>query len=402
MELFGYRDRDEFFKVRITDLYANPEDRKEHLKYIDEHDFSKDYPVDLRKKDGTIIEALITSVLIHDETGKIVGYQGTVRDITEHKRTEERLKKAHDQLLEIIEFLPDATFVIDREKKVIAWNISMVEMTGVSKEDIIGKGNYAYGVPFYGEPRPILIDIIDKSDPEIESKYINIERRGRTIYAEAFVPSLFNGKGAHVWATASLLYDSAGNLIGFIESIRDITKRKMEEEELQESKDYLNKIINSIGDPIFVKDSNHRLVLVNNAESALAGRPPEELLGKTDYDFFPKEQVDVFWKQDSLVLETGEENLNEEMITDAQGNIRTVVTKKTLYTDKSGKKFIVGVVRDITERKRAEQALQNKDYMLAGVAVATNILLTENDLESAINQALELLGVAANRPSLCR
>ena len=83
-------------------------------------------------------------------------------------------------LLGIIEFLPDATFVIDRDKKVIAWNRAMEEMTGVRKEDIIGKGNYAYSVPFYGEPRPILIDLIDKCNEEIESKYIHIERKGQS------------------------------------------------------------------------------------------------------------------------------------------------------------------------------------------------------------------------------
>ena len=151
--------------------------------------------------------------------------------------------------------------------------------------------------------------------------------------------------------------------MGSIESIRDITERKKGEEALLESREYLNKIINCIGDPVFVKDSEHSFVLVNNAESALVGRPPEELLGKTDYDFFPKEQVDIFWKQDDLVLETGEENTNEEMITDAKGYTRTIVTKKTLYRDKSGERFIVGVIRDITDRKQVEQALQDKDYL---------------------------------------
>jgi PAS domain-containing protein len=107
---------------------------------------------------------------------------------------------------------------------------------------------------------------------------------------------------------------------------REIQDRELAEEELLKSKEYLDEIINCIGDPIFVKDGEHRLVLANNAESALAGRPPEELLGKTDYDFFPKEQVEVFWKQDCLVLETGEENVNEEMITDARGNVRTIIT----------------------------------------------------------------------------
>jgi PAS domain S-box-containing protein len=396
VDLFGYADREEFSKVKVVDVYANPKDREDHLKFIDEHSFSKEYPLDLRKKDGTIFHALVTSVGLRDEAGNFFRYQGTIRDITERRESDEKLKKAHDQLLGIIEFLPDATFVIDLDKKVIAWNRSMEEMTNINKEDIIGKGNYAYGVPFYGEPRPLLIDLIDNCDEEIESKYSNVYRSGRAIFGEAYVPSLFGGRGAYVWATASNLYDRDGIWMGAIESIRDITERKMGETALLESREYLNKIIDCIADPIFVKDSKHRLVLVNSAESKLAGKPPEELLGKTDYDFFPLEQVDVFWKQDDLVLKTGQENVNEEKITDAQGDIRTIVTKKTLYKDNSGEKFIVGVIRDITEHKRAEQELRNKDYLLAGVALATNILLTEKDLECAINQALELLCSAVN------
>jgi PAS domain S-box-containing protein len=400
-ELFGYSSREDISNIKVADLYANPEDRNKHLQFIEENGFSRDYPVDLRKKNGEVIHALVTSVGILDETGKVVQYQGTVRDITERTIAEERLKQAHDRLLAIIEFLPDPTFVINAEKKVVAWNRAMESMTGVHKADIVGKGEYAYSVPFYGEACPMLIDIIDRGDKEVESRYNNLERKGRRIYAEAYVPSLQNGKGAYVWAAASLLYDGDGNLTGSIESIRDISKRKRNEEELLESKEYLNKIINSIGDPIFVKDCDHKFVLVNRALSALVGRTSEELLGKTDYNFFPKEQVDIFLQQDNLVLHTGEENINEERITDAGGNVRTIVTKKTLYKDKSGEKLIVGVIRDITDRKQAEQALQFKDYLLAGVAIATNILLTEKDLNSAINQALELLCAAINVDRVC-
>jgi PAS domain S-box-containing protein len=161
----------------------------------------------------------------------------TCEDITEPKRAEDELKAAHEQLSAIIDFLPDATFVIDRDKKVIAWNRAMEEMTGLSKGQIIGKSDYAYALPFYGEPRPILVDLIDKSDAEIESKYFGLERRGRTICAEAFVPSLFRGRGAYAWGKASLLYDGRGSLMGAIETIRDITEHKLAEEELKKAKE---------------------------------------------------------------------------------------------------------------------------------------------------------------------
>ena len=168
-------------------------------------------------------------------------------------------------------------------------------------------------------------------------------------------------------------------------------QRKKLEAELQDSKDYLNKIINSISDPIFVKDSEHRLVLVNDAECILAGRSREELIGKTDYDFFPKEQVDIFWQKDDEVLETGRENINEEEITDALGNKRVIVTKKTLYIDKAGNRFIVGILRDMTERKRSEQALQ-KDHN--GLEIRIRERTSELEI---MNEQLQMKMIECNR-----
>lgn len=130
-------------------------------------------------------------------------------------------------------------------------------------------------------------------------------------------------------------------------------------------------LINSISDPVFVKDANHCLVLVNDAECRFAGRAREEMIGKTDYDFFPKEQVDIFWQHDDIVLSTGQENVNEEMITDANGQVRTIVTKKTLFVDKSGKKFIVGIIREITYLKEIENKL--REVTLHHEAVLDNI-----------------------------
>jgi len=142
------------------------------------------------------------------------------------------------------------------------------------------------------------------------------------------------------------------NLIeGFI---TDITARKQAEEELAASKDYLHEIINGLGEPLFVKDECHRWVLVNDALCAFMGHGHTELLGKSDYDYFPKEQADVFWANDQRVLDSGLININEEQFTDAQGQIHTIHTKKTLYTDSQGRRFIIGIIRDLTEQKRAE------------------------------------------------
>jgi PAS domain S-box-containing protein len=121
------------------------------------------------------------------------------------------------------------------------------------------------------------------------------------------------------------------------------------------SGEHLSRILDAIGDPVFVKDREHKFAFVNDAFCALVGKKREEFPGKTDYDFFPREQVDVFLEKDEEVFRTGRVNVNEESITDAGGEVRTIVTKKTLYTDDAGSPFIVGVIRDITERRKAEE-----------------------------------------------
>jgi PAS domain S-box-containing protein len=143
-----------------------------------------------------------------------------------------------------------------------------------------------------------------------------------------------------------------------LELSREVAVRKRAEKKLQDSMDYLEKIMDSVADPIFVKDRKHRLLLVNAAECELAGRSRNDMIGRTDYDFFPKEQVDVFWENDEIVFSTGKGNVNEEEITDAHGEKRIVVTKKNLYTDTRGAGYIVGVIRDITDLKKAESEVR--------------------------------------------
>lgn len=135
---------------------------------------------------------------------------------------------ANDTLSNIIEFLPDATFVVNREKRIIAWNRAMEEMTGVSKAAMLGTGNYA--VPFYGRRRPVLVDLLDSRSEELAKQYIYIERKGATLFAETSIPEFREGKGIYLWLTASPLLDSSGARVGAIESVRDISNIKQAEQ----------------------------------------------------------------------------------------------------------------------------------------------------------------------------
>ncbi len=123
-------------------------------------------------------------------------------------------------------------------------------------------------------------------------------------------------------------------------------------------------IINSIEDPIFVKNCEHCWVMFNDAYCRLLGRSREEIMGKSDYEIFSQSEAEVFWAKDEIVFSTGITHENEESFTDASGIVHFILTKKYLLLDDIGNKFIVGHIRDITKDKQVESELRSSRYLL--------------------------------------
>ena len=189
-----------------------------------------------------------------------------IRQTVSRRRSDIRLKETEKRMSQIIDFLPDATFAIDNDGIVIAWNQAMEEMTGISKKTMLGQGDHAYSIPFYGNRRKELLDLLDLNDVDLASSYGNIQRKGHTISAETFTPALFHGKGAYVWAIGRPLFDMNGNRAGAIESIRDITERTEIKEELyRKNKDLedANEIISHSKAEIEERESQLRLISDN-------------------------------------------------------------------------------------------------------------------------------------------
>ncbi|HEX3100993.1 MAG TPA: PAS domain S-box protein, partial [Pyrinomonadaceae bacterium] len=187
-------------------------------------------------------------------------------------------------------------------------------------------------------------------------------------------------------------------------------ERKRAEEAVQNSRDYLDRIINAVGDPIFVKNREHKFTLINDAMAEFLGQSRGEIIGKTDNAFIPEHDADVFWAKDELVFTSKKENVNEERFTDARGNTRVIVTRKRLYIDKKGDEYIVGVINDITERKMLEDKLQRAQklesigQLAAGIAheintptqyVGDNVRFLRDSFQNyglVLDKASEMLG----------
>ncbi|WP_427158933.1 CHASE2 domain-containing protein [Aliinostoc sp. HNIBRCY26] len=151
------------------------------------------------------------------------------------------------------------------------------------------------------------------------------------------IPSLLTFSGSVIWITYHLAYT---------------------QEELKRSKEFLQQIINTIADPIFVKNEQLQWIVLNQAYCQFIGYPDTTLIDKSDIDFFPQHEVEVFRKQDELVLTTQHPQENEEEFTDAYGRTHLIETKRSLHKDAAGNFFLVGVIRDITQRKLMEDELR--------------------------------------------
>ncbi len=169
------------------------------------------------------------------EENQVIGTISFGIDITARRQADEALRASERRLNDIIEFLPDATLVIDPDGKVIAWNRAIETMTGVKKEDMLGKGDYEYALPFYGTRRPILVDLALRWDEGMEDLYTAIQRYGDVLFGEALTPNLPPGD-IHLSATASVLRNTKGEVIAAIECIRDNTERYRLEDQLRQAR----------------------------------------------------------------------------------------------------------------------------------------------------------------------
>ena len=146
-----------------------------------------------------------------------------IRQAISRRKAEEGLRESIRRLYDIINFIPDATFAVDRDGRVVAWNRAMEAMTGISAQEMLGREDGEYSVAFYPEKRPLLIDLVFAPREEIMLwGYNSIKKKGVTIEAETVLTR--QESDTHVlWTTAAPLFDEHGAVAGAIESVRDIT-----------------------------------------------------------------------------------------------------------------------------------------------------------------------------------
>ena len=371
-EILGYEDHEYGRAVEDWDKLVHSEDKKLWYKIMEEYINGKMpfYQNEYRMlcKDGTYKWILDRGKVIErTPEGKALRMIGTHSDITRRKQVEAAEKEEHRQLEQIIELLPDATFVINQQGKVIFWNKAIEEMTGIPKEKMIGRSNYDYAIPFYGERCPLLIDFAIMSSNEydkLKRKFDLIREVNDTLVGEIYIPKTFRDKRAYLLGSASKLYDTSGNIIGAIESIRDITMRKKEEEELYLEKELLRTTLLSIGDGVVTTDQHGRIISINKAAERHTGWTQEEALGRPVEEVF--KTINEFTRErceNSVykVLDTGNiiESINHTILVSKEGIERPIEDTVAPIKDEGAKiNGVVLIFRDITEKKERQAKIE--------------------------------------------
>lgn len=198
---------------------------------------------------------------------------------------------------------------------------------------------------------------IHEDDREMIRTLVIAARNDLSELDSMFRINLKNGGVKYIRTQAYKIRDENNKVIGLVGLNWDVTRESVLQNDLTKTKMFLEKIMDAIPDPVFVKDRDHTWLFGNHAFEDVVGIKREDFIGKNDYDFFPKEYVDVFWEKDDEVMRTGISNENEEQVLYKKSEVRDVLTKKTVAQISENEKLLVGVIRDITEMKRIQKSL---------------------------------------------
>jgi PAS domain S-box-containing protein len=408
VELLGYNNKEELLRIgSMAQLYFNPEGQSSIQEILLKQDHVKDVEQELRKKDGGKIYALLTASTRKDSKGNVIGYRGTIRDITDRKRSEEALLKSEgtarrlaqeNGIMAEIGRIISSTLEVDKVyghfaeevRKVIPFDRASVNTINPDRTSITI--TYAFGVKVGDIPVGAVLPLDEslnenvvtrrssillqpKDESELAISYPNLVRHFRAgLQSMMVIPLISKDQVIGILHLQSLkpkaytesdvrLAERVGNEIaGAITNARLFAEGKQAEEELRRSEEKFRAILESVEEGFYEADPAGNFTFVNDAMCRIFGSPKEELMGSNNRQYTDKETAKRVYQVFNQVFRTGESNRCEHEVLRKDGTKKYVEVSIALKKDSSGKPIgFSGMIRDITEQKRAEEVLQRSE-----------------------------------------
>ncbi len=280
--------------------------------------------------------------IIKSDCVDLTGSVGVVRDITERKQLEEKLKNQNDFMYNIIESLNHPFYVIDISDYTIKLANSAASSERLSENAKCYEVSHGEISPC-SDTHPCPIEEIKKTGKPVILRHTHKGGLGEEIQVEV---------------NAYPVFDSKGDVVRIIEYCLDITDRLEKEKKLEQNYLFLESLINAVPNPIFFKDREGKYLGCNKAFKEFTGKPGNEIIGKTVYDMAPLKIAEEYYRKDRELLENPGTQSYEWVVNDSRGKRRDVIFNKATYEDTTGTVAgIIGIIVDITKRKKMEETL---------------------------------------------
>ncbi|HET8688122.1 MAG TPA: PAS domain S-box protein, partial [Methanosarcina sp.] len=350
-QVTGY-SRNDLIGTDFSDYFTEPEKARAGYQKVFTDGEVRDYPLDIQNKDGHITPVLYNASVYKDEDGEVIGVFASARDISKLKKSEEKIRI----LANAVESSDDAIITKSLDGIITNWNKGAEKIYGYSVEEVLGRGiSTLEPENFRGETKQ-LIEKIKQGERVQHYETLRIKKDGTII---------------NVSVTLSPILDASGKLAAISTITRDITENKKAEKALELSNLYNRSLIEASLDPLVTIGHNGKITDVNNATEQVTGYSRKDLIGTDFSNYFTEpEKARAGYLQ---VFTDGEVRDYPLEIKHKDGHLTPVLYNASVYRDENGK--VTGVfaaARDITERRRAEEALQESEKSFRALVTASS------------------------------
>jgi PAS domain S-box-containing protein len=371
-------DTDELLNLSFVDISYPDQEEIEHNRLLRDQVMSGEndhFEMEKRfvSRHGGTVHTLLRVVLVRDSHGAPSYFLGQIVDLTERKRVEGALAQAEMRYRQLIEQVP-AVFYIDSVD-----SSSSAKFMSPQVETMLG-----YSVTEWLEDKDLWLKLIHPDDYErVVAENERTNQTGKDFLMEY---RMVARDGNVVWINdeASLFYDEGGHPQAWHGIWTDITERKYTEDQLDRERNLLRAFMDNTPDQVYVKDRESKFLLCNPVTAQNFGfETPQDMIGKTVFDIKPQEQTGQLLEKEQNIILTGEPILGiEEFYVDLQGNQKWISSDRVPWRNESGEVIgLIGIGRDITRRKQAEEDLNESVSLLRATlqSTADGILVVNND-----------------------
>ncbi len=304
------------------------------------------YTTEIKDRKGKVLDVEVSSFFLVKKDNEVDNFVLIIRDITARNEAEQKRLQEHELLQTLLDTLPDSVYFKDDSHRFVMVNKGRAAQSNVTPEEMIGKTDFDF------LPGDQAQKIIDEENAIMRSGQAIINKGERVVV----------GDGSERWMSGTKIprYNEEGTIIGTMGILRDMTEWKHTEEDLARNLAMLQTLLDTIPDAVYFKDEQHRFVLVNKVLAAYFNVRPETMIGKTDFDFLPKEQAQITFEQDTQVMQTGHVMQHSvELISGSPRIEQCVSVTKVPRYDLAGRIIgTFGLFRTVTEVKKLQEIKQ--------------------------------------------